>query len=922
MRGPRTSDGPGPRNGPGTKAQGPWTTGLTRRLPAALAICACLVSARPALAQAPVENVGNAQNAGTAAQERDKADAESIQQLLSRLEPIVQSGDLLAYLDLVSGVTNRTRAIDFARSEIYAGATRAVIRERDRIPFGSSVEPTGYRVLVDVFVEFGARARVATWQLDIQRSEGSWEILDAMRLTSVENLFHLSLDTKQQFIAANLVIKAEDLDVTLETGSAFLSSTDAGVTGLVLLGKGEMRFHPKPETERRQVRIFSGSETLVARFDAAFIRVDPSDFDDLVAADALTARPPDPRDARKATEVFTEDSSKSFQVNLGDLSGDAWSLLPGRGNFIGEIHTRRYGTLTYTRSRTDAEDITLFDRTRRRNISVYASADTLARRGPTFSDDDNRDYDVLDYNIDLGYSPGRQFLDGVATVRIRVRASSLATISLRLADALVVRSITSDRFGRLYGFRVNRQNVVVINLPSTLLQDAELALTFVYSGRLEAQAQGSSEAAGLGQEVAEALSEIPAEPSFLYSNRSAWYPQATTTDYATATIKISVPVTYDCVASGVLAPGSPLVAGSKEDQSERRVYTFAAPQPLRYLAFIVSKFVRSEPVIVRFGEGSLAISAEANPRQVKRGQVLVERATDIARFYASLTGDVPYPTFTLAVVEGDLPGGHSPAYFAQLFQPLPMTALTWRSDPAAFDRFPDFFIAHELAHQWWGQAVGWRNYHEQWISEGFAQYFAALYAQHQRGDAVFTSILRQMRRWAMNESDQGPVALGYRLGHIKGDSRVFRALVYNKGAAVLHMLRRLVGDEAFFDGVRRFYRESRFRKVGTDEFRQAVETAAGRPLDRFFEQWIFGFTLPRLRVTYRVEGAELAVRVEQLGETFDVPVTLTLEYADKTKADVVIPAAGAVTERRIPLSAALQSVEINKDDGTLAEFVK
>ena len=885
-------------------------TRVTRHLPAALAICACLVFVSPARAQTPT---------ATAA----LPESDAIQLLLSRLEPIVQSGDLLGYLDLVSGVTNRARAVDFAQSEIYAGATRAVIRERDRIPFGSSLAPTGYRVVVDVFVEFGARARVATWQLDIQRNEGSWQILDAQRLTSVENLFRLSLDTTQQFAATNLVIKAEDLDVALETGSVFLSSTDAGVTGLVLLGRGEMRFHPKPVTERGQVKIFSGSETLTARFDAAFIRVDPSDFDDLVASDALTTRSPDPRDVRKAGEVFADDSSKSFQVNLGDLSSEAWSLLPGHGNFIGEIHTRRHGTLTYTRSRADAEDITLFDRTRRRNIAVYASEDALARRGPTYSDDDNREYDVLDYNIDLAYSPGRQFLDGVATVRVRVRAATLATISLRLADPLVVRSIISDRFGRLFSFRVNRQNVVVINLPATMLQDAELALTIVYSGRLEAQAQGSSEAAGLGQDqVAEVQPEITAEPSFLYSNRSAWYPQATTTDYATATLKISVPVTFDCVASGVLQPGWPQTAGSKGDQSERRIYTFAAGQPLRYLAFIVSKFVHSETVTVPLAEGSLAISAETNPRQVKRGQALVERAADIARFYASLTGDVPYPTFTLAVVESDLPGGHSPAYFAQLLQPLPMTTLTWRSDPAAFDRFPDFFVAHELAHQWWGQAVGWRNYHEQWISEGFAQYFAALYAQHQRGDAVFAGVLRQMRRWAMNESDQGPVALGYRLGHIKGDGRVFRALVYNKSAAVLHMLRRLVGDEVFFDGVRRFYAASRFKKVGTDEFKQAIEAAAGRPLDRFFDEWIFGFTLPRLRVTSRLEGAELAVRIEQLGETFDVPVTLTLEYTDRTKTDIVIPATEPVTERRVRLAAALQNVEINKDDGTLAEFVK
>ena len=123
-----------------------------------------------------------------------------------------------------------------------------------------------------------------------------------------------------------------------------------------------------------------------------------------------------------------------------------------------------------------------------------------------------------------------------------------------------------------------------------------------------------------------------------------------------------------------------------------------------------------------------------------------------------------------------------------------------------------------MAHQWWGQAVGWRNFHEQWLSEGFAQYFAVLYAQSHRPEA-FSSILRQLRRWSVNESDQGPVYLGYRLGHIKSDSRVFRALVYDKGAAVLHMLRRLVGDEAFFRSVRRFYMTWRFRKAGTEDLR-------------------------------------------------------------------------------------------------------
>jgi hypothetical protein len=892
-------------------------TGLGRHLFAALAIWACLAPIRDGRAQ------GQPGTASSATQ--TTADDDAVERLLHQLEPIVQSGDLIGYLDLVSGATNRTRAIDFGRSELVPGATRAVIRERDRVPFGSSLTPGGYRLVVDVFVEFGSRARVATWQIDVQRTAAGLQILNAERLTSVDNLFRIALDTTKQFAAVNLTLKAEDLDVTLESGSVFLAPTDVGITGLVLLGRGEMRFHPKPETERGQVRIFCGSETLVARFDAAFLRVDPSDFTELVASDALVIRPVDGRDARKAGELFAEDSAKSFQVGLGDLSTDAWSLLPGRGNFLGEIHTRRYGTLTYARSRSEAEDITLFDRTRRHNIAVYASEETLARRGPSYSDDDNRDYDVVDYNIDIAFSPARQWLDGVASVRVRVRSSSLSTVSLRLSDALVVRSITSDRFGRLFGFRVNRQNVVVINLPAALIHDSLLTLTFVYAGRLEAQTPDGSEAGGAaaGQDPSfDVQPELAAEPSYLYSNRSAWYPQATTTDYATATLKISVPTSYECVASGVLQPGWPQIAGSKDDQSERKTYTFSAEQPLRYLAFIVSRFVRSEAVTVAFPHGNLAISVEANPRQAKRSSAFADRTSEIIRFYASLTADVPYPAFTLAVVEGELPGGHSPAYFAQLFQPLPMAVLTWRSDPAAFDRFPDFFLAHELAHQWWGQAVGWRNYHEQWISEGFAQYFAALYAQQQRGDAVFAGVMRQMRRWAMNESDQGPIYLGYRLGHIKGDGRIYRALVYNKSASVLHMLRRMVGDEAFFDGLRQFYAASRFQKAGTDDFKRAVEKAAGRPLDRFFDQWIRGSTLPRLRVTSRVDGAELAVHIEQLGEVFDVPVTLTVRYADKKKADLVVPVTQQITDRRLPLSGVVQDVEVNSDDGTLAEFVK
>jgi hypothetical protein len=860
---------------------------------------------------------------------------EDVQQLLARVERIVQSGDVFGYLDLVAGTANRARAIDFSRSEIQPGATRVVVKERDRIPFGSSIAPDGYRLIVDVFVEFGQRGRESTWRLDVMRLGGVWQIFDAERLTVVERLYRISLDGAHEFSASNLTIGVEDLDVVFESGRLFLVSSDAGATGVVLVGRGDMRFHPRPATERGQVKIFGGSETLVAPFTAAFVRMDPSDFARLVPNDRLTEVPVDPSDLRRASSVFKEEFSKSYHLGLGDLSPELWSLLPGPGNFVAEVHTRRYGTLTYARSKNEPEDITLFDRQRHRNIAIYPSQETLARRGRTYNEDELRDYDVEDYKIDLAVSPGRQWLDGVATVRMRVRTEGMSTVQLRLADALVVRSITSDRFGRLFGFRVNNQNIVVVNLPVGLAQDTVLTLTLAYSGRVEAQSLdgGETVAVGLGQDQTFETPELAPEPNYLYSNRTPWYPQALSTDYATATIKISVPPAFACVASGVLQSGWPQLAGEKADQSERKIYSFAAEQPLRYLAFIVSRFARADTRIVAFSPGvdisgerlgrsyeTLALSVEANPRQIKSGQNLGERAADIAQFYASIAGDLPYPAFTIAVTEGTLPGGHSPAYFAQIVQPLPFNALVWRDDPASFDRFPDFFIAHELAHQWFGQAVGWGNYHEQWLSEGFAQYFAALYAQHQRGDAVFQSVMRQMRRWAIRESDQGPVYLGYRLGHIKSDGRVFRALVYNKGAAVLHMLRRLIGEDVFFRGVRRFYSTSRFRKVGTEDLRKAFEAESGRSLERFFDQWIYGSTLPHLKVQYRVEGSELAVHIDQIGEVFQVPVTLTLQYSGGRKADVVVRVEEQSTDKRIPLDSMLQGVVINRDDGTLAEI--
>ena len=877
----------------------------------------------------------------TAAAQAEAQEHDGIRLFLDQIGRIVQTGDAGAYLAIMTDSASLDRARDFASTELMPGAGRVVVQERDRTGLAGSLPGNGYRLMVDTFAEVGSRARVATWRLDVKRvgesgADREWAIADQERVSSVENLYRVGLNPSRQFTARDLHIAVEDMDLTLADGSVFVADVDQGATALVLLGRGTMNFHPSPDTEKGQLKIFCGRETLDARFDAAFIRLNPGDFETTIAGSQLTERAVYPRELRRAQDVFREESPKTFGIDLADLSRDAWSLLPKTGDFVAEIRTRRFDTLTYAKSSSEAEDITLFDRKRHHNIALYASQDRLTGRGRFYNEDDLVDYDILNYDIDVTATPGRHWIDGFARVRLKVRTNGIATLTLRLADTLTVQSIISEEYGRLFGIRVNNQNLVVVNLPTVLARDAVVTLAISYAGRLEPKTPDrETVAVDQGAIVQDDVPVIVAEPSSLYGSGSYWYPQAPVSDYATATIRLSVPAAVDCVASGELEPGFPVLVPARDPTQNRKVYIFKALQPIRYLAFVMSRFTRTDTITVAFppsaeddialtglSYNSVRLSVEANPHQAKSGRELIERAADIAMFYQSLVGDSPYPSFTVALIESDLPGGQSPGYFAALNQPLPTSRLVWRNDPAAFSGYPDFFIAHEMAHQWWGQAVGWRNYHEQWLSEGFAQYFAALYAQHELGDQQFNSVLKQLRRWGVSASDQGPVSLGYRLGHIRNDSRVFRALVYNKGAAVLHTLRRLIGDEPFFRGLRRFYRASRFQKVGTEEFRVAMQQETGMSLDRFFERWIYGSTLPKLKFTWRLDGTHLLLHVEQIGDLFDVPVTITLQYLNQKPVDVIIPVTERTAEKRIPLAGTLRRLEINKADGTLANITE
>jgi hypothetical protein len=852
-----------------------------------------------------------------ATQDRAPAAPDPITALLLDLQRAVASGSLGEMRKLtVAGVTDRDLA-PFSTATRGGQTTQVIVRERARRPVENEAEVD---VVIDLLVGRGMTGRVATWLVivtpDAGAGPGAVRVRELRELAAIDGLLKLQLDATRQFTVRDLTLTGPDLRLTMASGTAFVAESPNGTTGIVLRGEGRVSFTPADAAEQLQVRLFSGRPSFDAGADTWFVRLNPAEFALRVSEKSLVPGPVNRSDLERAQEVFNDFMPRTYNVDLRHLTSDRWSIEPAAGSLIAEFRTDRHGWLTYARSPNDHEDVSFFTRSGQRNISLYASGDKRRARGASYSEDEGAAYDIEHYRLNLAFEPARNWVSGRASITVRILASSVTSLSIRLAQPLAVTSVTSPGFGDVLALRIVGQSSILVGLPTFAERGSRVTLELAYAGRLEPQPLDREAIAPQGQAqtgVDAELLKVNPEPRFMYSSRTPWYPQGPTSDYATAEMRFTVPTEYQVIASGTpmgtaLAP-SPDARGG---QKQVRVTDFVANRPVRYLACVISRFqslgrsrVAVEAVApqaagsaqVEAPDGGIDLGIVTTPRLAGRNRETSKRVADMLQFFASRVGEAPYPHFTLAAIDDNLPGGHSPAYFAAFHQPLPTTPYSWAQDPVVFeDIYPHLFLAHEVAHQWWGQAIGWKNYHEQWLSEGLAQYFSALYAAKDRGPEVLDRLIEEMRESAEPYFAQGPIALGYRLGHIKRDGRVFRALVYNKSAVVLHMLRRLIGDEAFFGGLRRFYTTWRFQKAGTAELRAAFEAGTPIRLERFFDQWIQGFGRPSLRLSWEAavsgRGTDAPdtsrVRIEQIGEVYDLPLKLQVQYVDGRTEDLTI----------------------------------
>jgi aminopeptidase N len=252
---------------------------------------------------------------------------------------------------------------------------------------------------------------------------------------------------------------------------------------------------------------------------------------------------------------------------------------------------------------------------------------------------------------------------------------------------------------------------------------------------------------------------------------------------------------------------------------------------------------------------------------------------DAMEFYSTLFGPYPFEKYGMAVVE--------PLYFGGMeYQTMSMINSSWITGIRAAESG----MVHELAHQWWGDAVSFDDWPSIWLSEGFAEYAAVMFLEQQYGFELFQAYMAAKRDKYLDQAQTNDYSI---YDPYLGDYSHI-AIVYKKGAWVLHMLRHMVGDETLNLIFQQYFETYRYRNATIPDFQEVAETVSGMDLDWFFDEWLYDFGYPRIHYSYETTDSAVygyatnltLVQVQNNGPVFTMPLDVRLagggSYLDTT----------------------------------------
>ena len=468
--------------------------------------------------------------------------------------------------------------------------------------------------------------------------------------------------------------------------------------------------------------------------------------------------------------------------------------------------------------------------------------------------------DVEHYRFALTLADSTDRIVGVATVRVRLLRAEIRAVILDLATA------TPARQGR--GMRVS----------GVTSRGATLAFAHA-ADRLTITLDRPS-AAGEVVELVVRYEGIPADGLKItetkYGDRTffsddwpdkarQWLPTVDhIADKATMEMDIVAPAHYQVISNGRRVEETDLPGNTR-----RTVWRESVPIAPWLYTLGVARFAVQE--VGEYDGKPIQTWVLAQDRDAGFFDFAVP-TRDALAFYSERVG--PYSYEKLANVQSNIGGGGMESASAIMYGPASVTgtrSVRWRN-----------VVIHEIAHQWFGNAVTESDWNDVWLSEGFATYFTLLFIEHAYGRDEFAQGLRDSRRTVLEFYAKTP---DYRVVHenLADMSQVTTGMTYQKGSWVLHMLRQKIGDDRFWTGIRDYYARFKDANASTTDFRLAMERASGQDLTAFFQQWLYRGGVPRVDGSWTWDAATKQVVVEltqsQPGDPFQLPVEIGITDA-------------------------------------------
>jgi aminopeptidase N len=313
-------------------------------------------------------------------------------------------------------------------------------------------------------------------------------------------------------------------------------------------------------------------------------------------------------------------------------------------------------------------------------------------------------------------------------------------------------------------------------------------------------------------------------------------------DKATVDFIITAPEQYNVVANGIMTEQSSL-----SDHLKLTHWSEHVPIPVKVMTFGAARFA-----VKYAGEADkIPVWSWVFPQNKAEGFYDYSVAIKPLEFYIGLIGE--YPFEKLANVQSKTIYGGLENAGAIFYYENSVTGLGKAEN----------LIAHEIAHQWFGDCVTEADWHHIWLSEGFATYLTSMYVEHTQGKEKFMSDMARSRALVIKSFEKKPRPII--------DTTIVNLMdllsvnSYQKGAWVLHMLRNEIGDESFIEGLESFYKNYRNSNVFSSDFQHIMEEASGRNLGIFFKQWLRMAGQPELSISKKINKKEgnTVVYVEQ-----------------------------------------------------------